>query len=115
MELLVITKYQKAYTEVLEILKYLKTEEYNRIPKEKIRFYKENMDKNYIYSINPQIELSKQSVSNEAYAILVSLFRDYIATERQKEILTNLLNQNQERQEQLKKEKYPVNNIFKNK
>ena len=39
--------YSKAYTEVLEIIKYFPEEEYSRIPKEKIDFYKKNMDKNY--------------------------------------------------------------------
>ena len=33
-------KYAKAYTEVLEIIKYFPEEEYNKIPKEKIEFYK---------------------------------------------------------------------------
>ena len=40
--------YSKAYTEVLEIIKYFPEEEYSKIPKEKIDFYKKNMDKNYI-------------------------------------------------------------------
>lgn len=96
-------KYKKAYTEVLEILKYLPQNEYCRIPKEKIIFYKENMDKDYIYNINPRLELFKQNISKEANAILVSLFRDYIATERQKSILKKLLYQNQEKLEKEKK------------
>ena len=107
--------YKKAYTEVLEILSHLSEEEYSKIPKEKIDFYKENMDKDYIYKINPQLELYKQHISEEANAILVSLFRDYFANERQKEILKRLLNKNQEKLEQSKREKYDVDNIFKNK
>ena len=37
--------YAKAYTEVLEIIKYFPEEEYVKIPKEKIEFYKNNMDR----------------------------------------------------------------------
>ena len=109
-----INTYAKAYTEVLEILRHLSAEEYSRIPQGKIDFYKNNMDKTYNYIINPNIELSKQNISKEANAILIALFRDCFATERQKEILNNLLNQNQNKLENRKKEKYNSNNIFKN-
>lgn len=106
-------QYKKAYTEVIEILNHLPEEEYYKIPKEKIDFYKKNMDKDYIYTINPKLELYKQYISKEANAVLISLFRDYFATEKQKKILKNLLNQNQERLEQAKREIYNSDNIFK--
>ena len=54
--------YSRAYTEVLEIIKYFPEEEYSKIPKEKIEFYKNNMDKNYDFSINPEIDLSEQNI-----------------------------------------------------
>lgn len=107
-----INTYAKAYTEVLEILKYFSEEEYSKIPQEKIEFYKNNMDKNYNYNINPNIDLSKQYISKEANAILITLFRDYFATENQKKTLNNLLNQNQNKLENIRREKYNSNNIF---
>lgn len=109
-----INTYAKAYTEVLEILKYFSEEEYSKIPKEKIDFYKNNMDRNYNYNINPNIDLSQQYISKEANAILISLYRDYFATENQKKTLNNLLNQNQNKLENIKREKYNSNDIFKN-
>ena len=105
--------YAKAYTEVLEILGQFSIEEYSKIPKEKIDFYKNNMDKDYIYKINPEIDLSQQYISKEANAILISLFRDYFATENQRKTLSNLLNQNQVKLEETKREKYNSNNLFK--
>lgn len=105
-------KYEKAYTEVLEIISHFSDEEYSKIPEEKINFYKQNQDKNYKYSIDPEKDLSKQYISEEANAILVSLFRDYFATERQKEVLKNLLNQNQVKLEEKKREKYSTD-VFK--
>ena len=107
--------YARAYTEVIEILSHFSKEEYNKIPEEKISFYKNHMDKDYIYSINPKIDLSEQNISKEANAILVSLFRDYFATEKQRQTLNNLLNQNQEKLEQEKAKNYNPNNIFKDK
>lgn len=108
-------KYAKAYTEVLEILRHFTEEEYSRIPKEKIEFYKNNRNKNYEFKINPQIDLFEQDISEEANAIMISLFRDYFATEKQKEKLKILLYQNQNIQEQEKNKKYNPKNLFKNK
>lgn len=107
-----ITAYKRAYTEVIEIIKYFPNEEYAKIPLEKINYYKENMDKDYNFKINPNIELEKQNISREANAILVTLFNDYFATDRQKEILNNLLKQNQQILEELKREKYNPSNLF---
>ncbi len=107
-------KYAKAYTEVLEIINHFSLEEYSKIPEQKIKFFKENQDKNYIYKINPEIDLEKQYISKEAEAVLVKLFKDYFATEKQKNILENLLKQNQKKLEEFKRDKYNPNDIFKN-
>lgn len=107
--------YAKAYKEVLEIIKYFPEKEYNKIPKEKIEFYKDNMDKNYEFTINPAIDLSKQNISIEANAIIVALFKDYFATEKQREIIDNILESNEQKEEQEKREKYNPDDLFKNK
>ena len=39
--------YATAYSEVLEILKYIPKEEYNKIPNEKIEVFKAKYDKKY--------------------------------------------------------------------
>ena len=72
------------------------------------------MKKNYEYSIDPDIDLSKQYISKEANAILISIFRDYFANDSQRQTLNNLLNQNQKEYENIIKEKYNPNNIFVN-
>ena len=108
-------RYAKAYTEVLEIIKHFPKEEYNKIPAEKIEFYKENMDKNYIFLINPELELEKQNISPEANAIIVNLYFNYFATEEQKNKMEKILDLNQKREEQEKIEKYNPDNIFKKK
>ena len=107
--------YAKAYTEVLEILKYFPEEEYKKIPVEKINFYKSNMDKNYKFSINPEIDLATQNISKEANAIIVSLYRDYYATEEQKVKINEILDLNQKKEELEKRKKYHPDNIFRNK
>ncbi len=107
------TIYAKAYTEVLEIIKYFPEEEYNKIPKEKIEFYESNKNRDYVFVINPEIDLSKQNISPEANAIIVNLFRDYFATEEQKAKLKEILDLNQQKEDEEKRKKYDSNDIFK--
>lgn len=104
--------YAKAYTEVLEIISNLPREEYAKIPKEEIDFYRNNMDKNYNFTINPEINLSEQNISKEANAIIVNIFQDYFATEEQKIKIKEILKLNQEKEEKAKREKYNSNSIF---
>lgn len=105
--------YTRAYTEVLEILSHFSKEEYDKIPTKKIEFYRSNMDKKYNYKINPEVNLAEQEISKEANAILITLFRDYFASEKQKIALKKLLNQNQLKEEQEKIQKYDSNSMFK--
>ena len=106
--------YAKAYTEVLEILKYFPEEEYKKIPIEKINFYKSNMDKNYKFTIDPEIDLANQNISKEANAIIVTLFRDYYATEEQKAKIKEILDLNQKKEELEKRKNYNPDDIFRN-
>lgn len=107
------SNYARAYTEILEIIKHFSEKEYAKIPEEKIEFYKNNMDKNYVFTINPEIDLSEQNISSEANAIIVNLFKDYFATEEQKIKIEEILDLNQKKAEQEKREKYNPDNIFK--
>lgn len=104
--------YAKACTEVLEILKYLPEEEYNKIPKEKIESFERNKDKEYVFKYNPKIDYTKQNISEKTSAIIITLFRDYFATDRQKNILEQILAQNDREIEEEKKKKYAYENIF---
>lgn len=107
-------KYAKAYTEVLEIIKYLPKNEYDKIEKEKINFFEANKDNSYIFSINPNIPLEEQNISIEANNIIIVLFRDYFATENQKEKLNTILKQNEDKYQVEIRNKYNPDNIFKN-
>ena len=104
--------YAKAYTEVLEILNSFPEEEYDKIPIEKIEFYRNNMDKEYNFTINPEIDFEEQYISKEANAIIVNLFKEYFATDEQKVKIEEILKINQEKEEQVKREKYNPDNLF---
>ena len=107
--------YAKAYKEVLVILEHLPKEEYRKIPTEEIRFYQENCDKEYKFELQKEIPLEKQDILKKTNAILVSIFRDYFATEIQKKKLNNILENNFKEVERERLSKYNPDNIFKNK
>lgn len=107
--------YSKAYTEVLEILKYLPKNEYDKIPHERIQFFEDNKDYSYNFKIDPQISLDKQNISIEANSIIVMLFRDYFASETQKEKLKVILKQNEDKYQEEIRDKYNPDDIFGNK
>ncbi len=109
-----INNYAKAYKEIFEIIKHFPQEEYNKIPKEKVKFYEENMDKNYDFTINPDIDLSEQNISRETKALIITLYEDYFATKKQKEKIKEILELNQKKAEQEKRKKYNPDDLFKN-
>ena len=78
---MVINKeYSLAYVEVIEILKYLDSRYYNKIPKEKISVYEEYKDKEYKFKYDASKSIESQ-VKKETKAVLANLFLKYIANE----------------------------------
>ena len=111
---MVSVEYANAYSEVLEILKYISKEDYEKIPNSKIELFETNHNKEYIFKYNPNKTLDEQNVSKTAKAIIAILFRDYWATELQKEKIITKQNYDRMQLEEKKKEIYNSDNIFKN-
>lgn len=79
-----IDKNACAYKEIYEILKIFPPELVEKIPKEKISFFYNNMNKNYEYIITKET-FDQVSMLEETAAILTILFRDYWAMPTQRE------------------------------
>lgn len=109
------TEYAIAYKEVLEILKHIPKDEYDKIPDEKIKLFEEMQDKNYEFQYNPSKTLNEQKVSKRAKAIIYILFRDYWATDIQRKQIIDKQNYERNKLNEEKAKKYSPNNIFKNK
>lgn len=107
------TKYANAYTEVYEILSCLNNEEYLKIPEELIEVFEENRNLEYEYEINDEQDLSKQPMLKETKAILLNVFRDYLATPEQNQKIKQWLKEDREYLE--KQEQYNSNVFEKNK
>lgn len=108
-------KYANAYVEVLEILKYIPVEDYNKIPKNKIELFETNANNDYIFNYDISKTLDEQNVSKITKGIIAILFRDYWATESQREKIIRKQNYDRMKIEKKKQEKYNPNGIFKEK
>jgi len=106
--------YARAYKELFEIIRYFPTEEYNRIPKETIKYFKDNMDNNYEFTIDPEVDLSKQKISKETYVLIVNLFEACFATEDEKAKIKEILELNKKKSDLEKSLKYNTDDLFKN-
>ena len=107
-------EYRMAYKEVIEILKHVPEEDVLKIPKEKLDFYKQNMDNNYEYKIDEEKEFENQDMLEETKAILAVIFRDYWANPYQREKILTKENQELAEIEEEKRKTYNPDDIFKN-
>lgn len=112
---MVSIEYANAYSEVLGILKFISKEDYEKIPNSKIELFETNQNKEYIFEYNPNKTLEEQNVSKRAKAIIGLLFRDYWATDEQKDKIIRKQNYDRQLLEEQKKSMYDVENIFKKK
>lgn len=106
---MVDTEYKIAYSEVLEILKYVSKEEFNKIPSNMIEMFKINSSNEKKFRYNLEKSLKEQKVSETARTIIAILFRDYWATAEQKEKILDVQNNEREKNRQ---EKYNPDNLF---
>lgn len=100
-----------AYTQVLEILNYIKLEDYYKVPKELICALETNKDEKEAFKFNKDKDFLDQNVSSEARLILAVFFKRYWATDKQKQkIRVYEINKLSEIEEE-KRKIYPQNVI----
>ena len=104
---------KNSYTEVYKILQDLNEEEYNKIPVEVIEAIKINRNEEYNYELDDELELKEQPMLLETKAILFNLFRDYLATPEQRKKILKMQNEERQKEELKKQQKYDVD-VFKN-
>lgn len=102
----------KAYKEVIEILKYVPEIDYNKIPKHIIEKIEKNAEKNYNYTVTEFKNFDKQPMLKETKTILAVIYRDYWATEEQREIIRANEKFNIRRNEKEKRNEYNPDDIF---
>lgn len=106
-----LNKYANAYKEIYEILQIFPEELVNKIPKEKVEFYRVNMNQEYEYNVS-KANFENIPMLKETESILANLFRDYWATETQKEKILAKERLDLNKLEEVKKQKYDQVDIF---
>ena len=115
MEKSIDIKYANAFSEVLSILCYISKEDYEKIPYDIIEMMEDNCNLNYNVEYKPNIDINNQEISDEAKTIIAILYRDYWATEEQREKILEYEKQDIYTLDNKKREIYNPDNIFKNK
>lgn len=106
-------QYANAYTEVLDILRYISKEDYEKIPKSKIKIFEENSNKNYSFKYDVDKTLEEQNVSEIAKMIIAILCRDYWTTNEQRYIIIKKQREAREEQERQIRERIEQNRQIK--
>ena len=106
-------QYANAYTEVLDILRYISKEDYEKIPKSKIKVFEENSNKNYSFKYDVDKTLEEQNVSEIAKMIIAILCRDYWTTNEQRYIIIKKQREAREEQERQIRERIEQNRQIK--
>lgn len=104
--------YHKAFKEFMEIVKFFSKNEYKKIPKSFIHFIEENMDDSYEYTVEHVDDFQNQEMLEETRVLLSIVYRDYLASDEEKERIIKIENEEYLQEEKIKQEKYDINALF---
>ena len=77
-------EYSKAFSQLSEIIKNMKKELKEKIPKDLIEAIEKAKDKNYIYKYKPGIPLNQQDLLPETKSLLSVIYSDYLCNETER-------------------------------
>ena len=108
-----INEYGNVLTEVYTILQCLDEDTLKKIPEEVIEAIRNNRNLNYNYSMNEDMDLDKQEMLPDTKAMLSNIFRDYLASPKERQEIITRQEEERKANEELKREKYKTN-LFEN-
>lgn len=106
-------EFEQACTEMNYILENLNPEDLKKIPENFVKFFNENMDKNYKHKLTNTKPLYEQKLKEETKAFIKIVYMNYLATEEKKIETLKLIKDEEKRY----KEKIQINikeDIFEN-
>ena len=107
-----LERYNKAFSEVIEVINNSSETVIEKIPKSFIEFLEKNKDENYIANIDFKDEEWEKTVSRETRVILALIYRDYLVSqEERKRLIEKEQIEKNEFEKQLR-EQYNPDNIF---
>lgn len=107
--------YACAYKEVIELLKYFSLEDVKKIPEDLLKVFLINMDKEYQFTVDEEKTFEEQIMLEETKVIFAIIFRDYWATDYQRQRILAKEENDKRKIEEAKAKKYNTENLFKKK
>lgn len=105
---------RQAYSEVNRFLELIGEELSNQIPLKLRNFFKREMDKSYIPTIDANIPIKQQNLKRKTVAIIAGLNLQYwCKDEEKKKELLEIYSNNEKRYQEELREKYNPNDVFK--
>ena len=104
-----------AYSEVYSFINSLPANEYYTIPTDVVEYINWHRDYKYKFNYDASKTLDEQNFSREAITLILKLFYEYFANNDEKNKINKILYENEEIRNIELKEKYNIDNIFKNK
>lgn len=104
---------RKACSEILEVLKYIPKEYYNKIPKQVLNVFERESFNEHIVKIDKQQPINRTILSKETMSILAMLSYQYWCPNEQiKQKLYEQYRKNEEKYQQELSQKYDISSIF---
>lgn len=103
---------RNAYTEVVQVLEKLLINDVKKIPNELLIALKENQNPNHEFQFDVKRSLNDQNFSKKARTILAVLFRDYFATEKQRNKILDVEKYEYNKLQKQAMEKYNPDELF---
>ena len=108
-----VENFPNAYKEVYTILQYVDEIDYNNIPENFKKMLKMNMNNDYKFDYNPNIDFENQKILRETKAIFAYIFLHYWGTTEQVAAIREQFRKDIFKEEEKKKLEYGNREIFK--
>lgn len=110
---MVSVEYSEAAVEVLDILKYTRESDVEKIPKKFIKFLEENSSKTYEPNLDHSKPIKEMGLKQKTQDILGVIYLKYWADEQGKEKFRAKIKEKESKYQEELKEKYNTDNLFK--
>lgn len=102
-----------AFKEVNEIIDIMGLKYKSKVPKKLLEVLEKEEEKEYITKIKRDIPFEKQLISRKALILLSYINRNYWVEEEKKEYIKQIYRKNEEKYQQILRQKYNPDEIFK--
>ena len=106
--------YEKALAEAFAVIMKLEFRDIDKIPDNFLNTLKNNMDQEYYATLEVNEDYIDNKLSEDAQGILGLVYRDYLVDENEKETLINNENKSEEEYQEVLREMFNSDLVFKN-